>query len=37
MLEKSIENAKIICNYIIAEQNEINIKKSTKEGKIRFL
>jgi hypothetical protein len=25
----------IICNYIIAEQNEINIKESTKETKIK--
>ena len=27
----------IICDYIIAEQNEINIKESTKEGKIKVL
>jgi len=33
--QKNIENAKIICNYIIAEQTEINIKDSTKEGKIK--
>lgn len=31
------ENAIAICNYIIAEQNEINIKDSTKEGKIKVL
>ncbi len=37
LLESSIENAEIICNYIIAEQNEINIKESTKEGKIKVL
>jgi integrase len=35
ILENSIENTKIICDYIIAEQNEINIKESTKEGKIK--
>lgn len=28
-------NAKVICDYIIAEQNEINIKDSTKETKIK--
>lgn len=28
-------NVEIICNYIIAEQNEINIKESTKETKIK--
>jgi hypothetical protein len=28
-------NVKIICNYIIPEQNEINIKESTKETKIK--
>lgn len=31
------ENANIICKYIIAEQAEINIKNSTKVGKIRCL
>lgn len=31
------ENASIICDYIIAEQTEINIKESTKEGKIKVL
>ena len=35
--EKTEENALIICDYIIAEQNEINIKDSTKEGKIKVL
>ncbi len=34
LLENPI-NAEIICNYIIAEQNEINIKESTKETKIK--
>ncbi len=37
LLEKTEENALIICDYIIAEQNEINIKESTKEGKIKVL
>jgi hypothetical protein len=37
LLEKTEENALIICDYIIAEQNEINIKESTKEGKIKIL
>ena len=32
-----IENANIICEYVIAEQSEINIKQSTKEGKIKIL
>ena len=31
------KNAKILCDYIIAEQNEINIKESTKQGKIKNL
>ena len=30
-------NAKIICDYIIAEQSQMNIKESTKEGKIKVL
>ena len=34
LLENPI-NGEIICNYIIAEQNEINIKESTKETKIK--
>jgi hypothetical protein len=33
----NLENANIICDYIIAEQTEINIKDSTKEGKIKIL
>jgi len=37
LLDKSEENASTICDYIIAEQNEINIKESTKEGKIKVL
>ena len=37
LLENSKDNASIICDYIISEQNEINIKESTKEGKIKVL
>ena len=37
MTEKGACNVKVICEYIIAEQNEINIKESTKEGKIKCL
>ena len=32
-----LDNATIICDYITAEQNEINIKPSTIEGKIKVL
>ena len=35
--KKTIENARTMCNYIIAEQTEINIKDSTKESKIKIL
>ena len=31
------ENADTICKYILAEQAEINIKNSTREGKIKVL
>ena len=31
------ENANIICNYILTEITQINIKQSTKEGKIKVL
>ena len=34
---ESPENTEIICDYITAEQTEINIKESTKEGKIKCL
>ena len=34
---KNPENADIICDYIIAEQIEFNIKDSTKIGKIKAL
>ena len=30
-------NARIICEYILTEQTEFNIKESTKEGKIKVL
>ena len=35
--KKNFENASIICNYIYSEQIELNIKNSTKEGKIKIL
>jgi hypothetical protein len=31
------ENVTIICDYIIAEQTKMNIKESTKEGKMKVL
>jgi site-specific recombinase XerD len=31
------ENANIICDYIIAEETEINIKNSTKESRIKVI
>jgi integrase len=34
---KNIENANTICDYIISEQTEINIKNSTKESRIKVL
>ena len=37
LLKSNLENANIVCDYIIAEQIEINIKDSTKEGKIKIL
>jgi site-specific recombinase XerD len=37
MASETIQNVELICNYIISEQNEINIKESTKEGKIKCL
>ena len=36
MAEKSASNVKAICEYIISEQTAINIKESTKEGKIKY-
>jgi hypothetical protein len=30
-------NAQLICNYILTEQTEFNIKESTTEGKIKVL
>jgi hypothetical protein len=35
VLQNNPINAKIICDHIITEQNEINIKESTKETKIK--
>ncbi|MGD1836983.1 MAG: hypothetical protein ACPKPY_02860 [Nitrososphaeraceae archaeon] len=37
LADKNAENVEIICDYIIVEQTEINIKDSTKEGKIKVL
>lgn len=34
---QSNENANVICDFITAEKNEINIKESTKETKIKCL
>jgi hypothetical protein len=31
------ENANTICDYLISEETEINIKNSTKEGRIKIL
>ena len=35
--KKNFENANTICEYIYAEQTELNIKNSIKEGKIKIL
>ena len=37
LANRNIENANIICDYIISEQIEINIKNSTKESRIKVL
>ncbi len=37
LAENNVENATIICKYIMSEQHEINIKQSTQEGKIKIL
>jgi len=37
LARENIENAVTICKYIIAEETEINIKNSTKEGFHSFL
>src|SRR5215204_4935843 len=34
---RNIENANIICDYIISEKTEINIKNSTKDSRIKVL
>ena len=34
--KRNFENAITICNYINTEQIELNIKNSTKEGKIKI-
>jgi integrase len=37
LYKQSVENANTICDYIIAEETELNIKNSTKEGRIKIL
>lgn len=37
LIETNPENCNTICEYILAEQTEINLKDSTKEGKIKVL
>jgi hypothetical protein len=37
MIETNPANCNTICEYILAEQREINLKDSTKEGKIKVL
>ena len=32
-----LENATIICDYVIAIETEISIKKSAKEGRIKII
>jgi hypothetical protein len=36
LARRNISNAVIICDYISAEQTEINIKQSTMEGRTGF-
>ena len=37
LADQNFHNAETLCNYIITEQNEINIKNTTKETKIKIL
>ena len=37
LAEQNIQNAETVGNFILAEQNEINIKNTTKETKIKIL
>ncbi|MGB9167576.1 MAG: hypothetical protein WCB31_01460 [Nitrososphaeraceae archaeon] len=37
LVQRNRENANDICNYIIAEKTEINIKNSTAESRIKVL
>ena len=37
LAKENPENAQTICDYIVAEETEINIKNSTKEGRIKVL
>jgi hypothetical protein len=37
LFNHNTENANAICDYLISEETEINIKNSTKEGRINIL
>jgi len=37
LAKENPENANIICDYIIAEETELNIKNSTKESRIKVI
>jgi hypothetical protein len=37
LAQENPENANIICDYIIAEETELNIKNSTKESRIKVI
>jgi integrase len=37
LVNENIDNASLVCDYILAEITEINIKPMTKEGKIKIL
>ena len=37
LAHRNTENANTICNYLISEQTEINIKNSAKESRIKVL
>lgn len=37
LAQQNIQNADTLCNFILTEQNEINIKNTTKETKIKIL
>jgi hypothetical protein len=37
LVKENPNNARLICDYILVEQTEFNIKESTKDGKIKIL